>query len=35
MSSAVNVLANSLRIYDQSQAVFLQLNLQEIHGEKG
>ena len=35
LSSAVNVLANSLKIYDQSQAVFFQLNLQEIHGEKG
>ena len=35
MSSAVNVLANSLKIYDQSKAVFFQVNLQEIHGEKG
>ena len=35
MSSAVNVLAKSLKIYDQSRAVFFQLNLQEIHGEKG
>ena len=33
LSSAVNVLANSLKIYEQSQAVFFQLNLQEIHGE--
>ena len=32
--SAVNVLANSLKIYDQSKAVFLQLNLPKIHGEK-
>ena len=35
LSSGVNVLANSLKIYDQSKAVFFQLNLQEIHGEKG
>ena len=28
------MLANSLKIYDQSKAVFLQLNLQEIKGEK-
>ena len=35
LSSAVNVLANSLKIYDQSKAVFFQLNLPEIHGEKG
>ena len=34
MSSAVNVFANSLKIYDQSKAVFFQLNLPEIHGEK-
>ena len=34
-SSAVNVLANSLKISDQSKAVFFQLNLPEIHGEKG
>ena len=34
-SSAVNVLANSLKIYDDSKAVFFQLNLREIHGEKG
>ena len=32
MSSAVNLLANSLKIYDQIKAVFLQLNLPEIHG---
>ena len=32
---AVNVLANSLKIYEQSKAVFFQLNLSEIHGEKG
>ena len=35
LSSAVNVLANSLKIYDQIKAVFFQLNLQESHGEKG
>ena len=35
LSSEVNVLANSLKIYDQSKAVFLQLNLAEIYGEKG
>ena len=34
LSSVVNVLANSLKIYDQSKAVFFQLNLPEIHGEK-
>ena len=33
--SAVNVLANSLKIYDQSKAVFFQLNLPGIHGKKG
>ena len=31
----VNVLANSLKIYDHSKAVFFQLNLPEIQGEKG
>ena len=35
LSSAVNVLANSLEIYDYSKAVFFQLKLPEIHGEKG
>ena len=35
LSSEVNVLANSLKIYDQSKAVFFQLNLAEVHGEKG
>ena len=35
LSSAVNVLANSLKIYEQSKAVFFQFNLQEIHVEKG
>ena len=34
MSSAVNVLANSLKIYDQSKAVFFQLNLPGNNGEK-
>ena len=34
LSSEVNVLANSLKIYDQSKAVFFQLNLPEIHGVK-
>ena len=34
-SSAVNVLGNNLKTYDQSKAVFFQLNLREIHGEKG
>ena len=35
LPSAVNVLANSLKIFDQSKAVFFQLNLPEIHEEKG
>ena len=35
LSSAIYVLAKCLKIYDQSKAVFLQLNLPEIHGEKG
>ena len=35
LSSAVNMLANSLKIYDHSKAIFFQLNLPEIHGEKG
>ena len=35
LSSEVNMLANSLKIYDQSKAVFFQLNLPEIHGGKG
>ena len=34
MSSAVNVLANSLKIYDHSKAVFFQLTLPIIHGKK-
>ena len=34
MSSAVNVLANDLKIYDQSKEVFFQLNLPKIHGNK-
>ena len=35
LSSAVNLLANSFKIYDQSKPVFFQLNLNEIHGNKG
>ena len=35
LSSAVNVLANSLKVFDQSKAVFFQLNLPEIRGQKG
>ena len=35
LSSEVNVLTNSLKIYDQSKAVFFQLSLREIDGEKG
>ena len=35
MSSAVSVLENSLKIFDQNKAVFFQLNLPEIHAEKG
>ena len=35
LSSAVNVLANTLKIYDHSKAVFFQLNLPEIHGKTG
>ena len=35
LSSAVNVLANSVKIYNQSKANFFQLNLPEIHEEKG
>ena len=31
MSSRVNVLANSLKIYDNSKAVFFQLTLFGIH----
>ena len=34
LSSAVNVLANSLKIFDQSKAVFFQLNIPEIHAKK-
>ena len=34
LSSAVGVLGNTLKIYDQSKAVFFQLNIPEIHGEK-
>ena len=35
LSSAVNVLANSLKIWDQNKSDFFQLNLPENHGEKG
>ena len=35
LSSAVNVLANSLKISDHSKADFFQLTLPGIHGEKG
>ena len=35
MSSGLNVLANSLKIFDQSKAVFFQPNLPGIYGEKG
>ena len=35
LSSAVNVLANSLKIDDHSKAVFFQLTLPGIHGQKG
>ena len=35
LSSAVNVLANSLKIYDYSKAVFFQLILPRIHLNKG
>ena len=35
LSWAVNVLSNSLKIYDKSKAVFFQHNLPEIHAEKG
>ena len=35
LSSAVNVLANSLKIFDRSKAVFFQLTLPGIHGKKG
>ena len=35
LSSAVNVLANSLKIYDQNKSDFFQLNLPGIHGKKG
>ena len=35
LSSAVNVLANSLKIFDQSKGIFFEPNLHEIHGKKG
>ena len=34
LSSAVSVLANSLKIFDQGKAMFFQLNLPEIRGKK-
>ena len=34
LSSEVNVLAKSLKILNQSKAVFFQLNLPEIHEKK-
>ena len=35
LSTAVNVLANSLKIYDQNKSNFFQLNLPVFHGKKG
>ena len=35
LSSVVSVLANILKIYDQSKAGFSQLNLPGIHRKKG
>ena len=35
MSSEVNVLAKSLKIYDHSKSLFFQLTLPGIHGKKG
>ena len=35
MSSALNVLAHSLKIYDQNKSDFFKLNLPGIRGEKG
>ena len=35
LSSEVNVLANSLKIYDHSKAVFFQLTFRGIHLKKG
>ena len=35
LSSAVNVLAKTLKISDQNKSDFFQLNLPEIHGKKG
>ena len=35
LSSAVNVLTNSLKIFNQSKVVFFELNLPEIHETKG
>ena len=35
LSSVVNVLTNSLKIYDKTKADFLQLNLTRIHEKVG
>ena len=35
LSSGLNVLANSLKIYDLTKGVFFQLTLPRIHGKKG
>ena len=35
LSTAVNVLANSLKIYDQNKSDFFQLNLPGFHWKKG
>ena len=35
LSSAINALANSLKIYDESKPVFFPLDLSQIHGGKG
>ena len=35
LTTAVNVLANSLKIYDQNKSDFFQLNLPGFHGKKG
>ena len=35
MSSVVNVLTNSVKISDQTEAVFVQINLTQIHEKIG
>ena len=35
LSSGINVIANSLKIYDHSKAVFFELTLPGIHKKKG